>query len=911
MSTRLKTWSLRLLKWAIAVELAWLVLLNALLALPLTQDVINMIRPEKFFVRWEQAWTLYPARLHVTRAYANGNARSQVWAFEAESVSGSIALLPLILKQVWISDVEGRDLDFRMRPRPKPDRDYTAIEAWFPEIEGREVTPAVPPPPQKRWPWNISVDGIEVSGRVGYWLYNMQGSADADVQAKLNYRSGGGPLELDVHTLDLKLEPMYLNRDFPVFQQGQVRGSMGLAPFRPRENKGLELLDYLLLDVEMDIDSKSLAFVDLFLLNFEGINVNGMGQVSGHLNFDRGWVRDGTDLLVDADDLDVHVLTTEISGAGTIGLSMGQDADREMSLGFDFRDLAVQHEQEEAAFLTGEQLSLRIGGNGKIIPDLDAVNLSRTIDLELDELTVPDLALLQRYVPRKWPLTLHGGEGTLAGTVHVAPTQLQIDLRLGSDNAEMGLNQYRFETNLDAALRLDNPDLVNHSTAVDGTTIALTDAHLMRDGDRAPEDWSASLVLNRGEFSLISSEAKQDEENVVDLFRLLAEREMQDIVGESNGRFDFDATVSSLAWIGVLLDGGYRSDFSGHAIITGTANLADGLPAPGTDVTVTSDRLAVGILDYLVTGDGRIDLLVDEGGELPDWRFDLGLRDAGMRRRNEDQTYIKDVELNLAALVPDVSFEPDRERRFAMQFSIPAARITDMAVFNSHLPPDSPFRFTGGEAELTAEIALQHDDANGWLRLQADDIDGLLEDQQIEADLDLDISLVGGVPNEMFFDFSGSTVLLDGVRIAGERQEFTQEDWSAQLLLDRAETTWLHPPEMEIDARLNVSDSRPFVALFNNTGWKPRALTRAMTVEDIEGDGRLVLKEHQVRIQHARLIGDTMEIRAKGIIADPSGDGVVYARYKDLDATIRFRNGRKSLDLIKPLKKFEEYELPP
>ena len=911
MATRLKTWSLRLLKWAMVIELGWLVLLNALLALPLTQDVINLIRPEKFFVRWERAWTLYPARVHVSGAYANGNSRSQIWAFEAASVSGSIALLPLMLKQVWISDVEGADIDFRMRPRLKPDRDYTAVEAWFPEIEGREVTPAVPPPLQKRWPWNISVDGIEVSGSVGYWIYNMHGSADAQIQGDLNYRSGGGPLELDVKAMELELNPMYLNRDYAVFQEGRVRGSMGFAPFRPRENKGLKLLDYLLLDVEIDLDSKSLAFVDLFLLNFEGINVDGTGHVSGRLNFEKGWVRDGTDLVIDADDLEVQVLATEISGAGTIGLSMGQNADHEMSVDFDFADLAVQHEQDEAAFLTGEQLSFRIGGNGRVMPDLDAVNMSRRIDLELGELTVPDLALLQRYVPRKWPLTLHGGEGTLAGTVHVAPTQLRTELRLGSDNADLGLNQYRFETNLDAALRLDNPDLVNHSTAVDGTTIALTNAHLMRDGERAPDSWSASLVLNRGEFSLIPSEAKQDEENVVDLLRLLAENEVQDIVGETNGSFDFSATVSSLAWIGVLLDGSYRSDFSGHAIITGTANLADGLPAPGTDITVTSDRLVVGILDYLVTGDGRIDLRVDQGGERPDWHFGLTLRDAGMRRRNEDRTYVEQVEMSLAALVPDVNFELDRARPFAMQFSIPSARITDMAAFNSHLPPDSPFRFTGGEADLTAEIELQHDDADGWLRLKAEDIDGLLEDQHIEADLDLDISLVGGVPNEMFFDFSGSTVLLHGVRIAGERQEFTEEDWSAHLLLDRAETTWVDPPEMELDARLNVSDSRPFVALFNNTGWKPKALTRAMTVEDIEGDGRLLMKGNAVRIPHAQLNGNSVEIRAKGIIAEPSGEGVVYARYKNLDATIRLRNGRKSLDLIKPLEKFEQYELPP
>jgi len=911
MSTQLKTWSLRLLKWAVVLELTWLVMVNALLALPLTQDVINMIRPEKFYVRWERAWTLYPARVHATDVYSNGNAPSQTWELRAKEVSGSIALLPLIFKQVWIDDVQGRDLDFRMRPRPRPDRDLSAIEPWFPEIEGREVTPAVPPPRKKRWPWNVSVDGIEVRGSHRVWIYNVHGSAEAEIRGSLDYRVGGGPFALDVSDMELRLNSLYLNRDRAVLHEGKISGSMAFTPFRPREDKGVKLLDHLQLDIEADLYSKSLAFIDVFLLNLEGMHVDGSGHVSGRLHFDHGWVQDGTDLIVDADDLQVQALATEINGLGSIELSAGKSSEREMSLDFDFRDLAVQHVEDNAPFLTGDQLRLRIGGNGKVIPDPDTVNMTRTIDLEIDELAVPDLALLQRHMPLKWPLTLLGGDGMLAGTVHVAPTALRTDLRLSSDNADMGLNQYRFEANLDAALRLDNPDLVNQGTAVDGTTIVLTDAHLMRDGERTPETWSASLVLNRGEFSLVSAQAKRNEDNVVDLLRLLTEREMQDIVGDSNGHLDFDATVSSLAWIGVLLGGSYRSDFSGHAIIKGTANLADGLPAPGTDVTVSSDRLAVGILDYLATGDGHISLEVVEGGDHPDWLFNAHLRDADMRRRNEAESYIEDVELKLSAVVPDVSLKPDREPRFAMRLSIPSARVTDMSVFNSHLPPESPFRFAGGEADLAADIELQQDDADGWLHLQAEDIDGLLEEQQIQADLDMDIRLVGGVPAEMVFDFSGSSILLDGVRIAGGREQFAAQDWSAQLLLTRAETTWTDPPEMEVDAQLAVSDSRPFVTLFNNTGWKPKMLSRAITVENIEGDGRLLMKENRIRILHAQLNGDTVEFRAKGVIAKPFGDGVMYARYKNLDATIRFRDGRKSLDLIKPLKKFEQYILPP
>ena len=54
-----------------------------------------------------------------------------------------------------------------------------------------------------------------------------------------------------------------------------------------------------------------------------------------------------------------------------------------------------------------------------------------------------------------------------------------------------------------------------------------------------------------------------------------------------------------------------------------------------------------------------------------------------------------------------------------------------------------------------------------------------------------------------------------------------------------------------------------------------------------------------------------MEIRAKGVIGKSAGDGIMYARYKKLGAAIRFQDGRKSLIVIRPLEKFDRYELPP
>ena len=132
-----KIWIKRILKWALIIEVAYVVLLNSILQLPLTQTLINQIRPEKFYISWENAWTPYPFRVHVSGGYANGNSRSQIWAFEADSVSGSIAVLPLIFKRVWVRRVAGVNLDFQLRPRTKPDRDFSQVSPYFPVIEGR------------------------------------------------------------------------------------------------------------------------------------------------------------------------------------------------------------------------------------------------------------------------------------------------------------------------------------------------------------------------------------------------------------------------------------------------------------------------------------------------------------------------------------------------------------------------------------------------------------------------------------------------------------------------------------------------------------------------------------------------------------------------------------------------------
>ena len=131
-----------IIKALIVIELVYLVVVNALLSAPLTQNVVNSIKPDKFKVSWERAWSWYPVRVHATGVSANGQSRSQQWELHTPSLSASISLLPLLLKRVWVSDVAVLDVDYRQRPRLKEGKDYEQILPYFPPISGREVTAA-------------------------------------------------------------------------------------------------------------------------------------------------------------------------------------------------------------------------------------------------------------------------------------------------------------------------------------------------------------------------------------------------------------------------------------------------------------------------------------------------------------------------------------------------------------------------------------------------------------------------------------------------------------------------------------------------------------------------------------------------------------------------------------------------
>ena len=901
-----RSWFIRALRIVLLAQLGYLILFNLALQVPLTQSLVNAIRPEKFHVSWESAWTFYPFRVHATGISANGQSRSQQWQVEAPSASASISLLPLVLKRVWLSDITVKDISYKQRPRLKPDRDYSDVAEFFPVIEGREMTPAITTPRKRKRPWRLAIDTIRLEGDHDYWVMQFKGSGSGALAADLTFETRGGPFSLSNGTMDLQLGALLANASHEIFSGGTVAGKARLVPFKPRENKGIKVLKFLALDADINIDANSLLFINLFTRSFNQMSVNGAGKVTGRLDIDQGRILPATDLFVEADDLSMEVLDHTISGEGGLRLIPAQGAPGWLDLSADFARPKVIHTGDDSPLLVGDSLSLALVGPLSVVEDPEKRDPRRAMSFSIAALTAPDLSLFQHYLPEKWPLDLHGGEGIVQGHARLSPSALDIDLSIKSEAASLGLENYLFYSNLDAALKLSNPAIHDSDTVIAGSYITLTDSRLKDNEGAGSETWKASFTVTDGSFGLFEEGQKQGQESIRNLLQLLGNSDSKQLLNNLHGFMQFESQVSSLDWIGVLLDSSLKTSVSGAGVLNGVIRLGGGMPAPGTDIQVLSDNLVVDFLDYRSSGKGRISMQVEQGAVSPDWLLSILLQDGDLKRRDETSAYILGVDLGVTAKAENVSLDKSETKR-SLAVKINSAQVTDMSIFSGYLPADSPLQLVDGSANLRADVVLTPDDADGWLKLDSSELEMVIDGQRVKSDLAFDIRLVGGTPSDMIFDFSGSHADLTDVRIVGENTVFDNEAWSAKITLDEATTQWKKPLRLSAEARVNILDSRPVVAMFNNQSRKPTWLLDMLTIEDIEGKMELNIADNQIVIPFAHAVSDQMEVGAKGRISQETRDGVVYARYKKLDAVMKIENGNRNIDVIRAREKYQQY----
>ena len=501
----------------VAAEFAYLIIINALLNLPITQDVVNLIRPEKFQVTWERAWSFYPLRLNAKGIAANGQARTQQWEAYATSGAASISLLPLISKDVYLSDVEAENIDYRQRPRLKPDRDYSNMLAFFPPITGREVMPVDTSELPKKRPWKIHVNGVAASGEHRFWVFNLQGTASGTAFGNLYTETRRGMFSLDVTDLDLDLGPAYLNGDAEIYEGGTVQGVLGFSPLIRRDNKGRRMLKFAYLDTQLDLTVGSFNFLNIFTAGLGNLDITGAGQVTGRLAVRDGYVRAGTELNATTSNLGVTIRDIDIAGVGSVLIQTPADADSPLQLDIHYDTLTATRTEESDAFLRGTALRLAYSGSNFILPDPDmsfkelwsdeAARQRRamnTFDLTINDAKVLDMSAFNYYLPSEAAFAFAGGETALNAQVSLTEDTISGTIDLDSAAMKVQVDDQSFEADLDADIVIQSGVPRDLKANISGSSLRLFNVRV--DGNEESFDgdyWSTSLTFTDAEGTFI------------------------------------------------------------------------------------------------------------------------------------------------------------------------------------------------------------------------------------------------------------------------------------------------------------------------------------------------------------------------------------------------------------------------
>jgi len=500
-----RRWGIRLAVAALVIEGAWLIGINLALNLPATRAWINTLRPEKVNVSWQSAWSWYPGQVEVRGASVAGQSPRMQYQAEADRVRASLALLPLLRHRAEITHARVENGRYLQRPRLEPGKDYSAQLPFFPEIRGYPVAAVTERLPSRRKPWLVTVEDARVEGPQTVWIGRLQARLEARVEARLEVRSQGGPLNLDVGGIHLALQRVWADDGREVLSGGEISGKLHLGPYRWRENRGLESVRFLDLDLELALESKSLKFVQLFLLKYPTLKTDGYGAAKGRVVIRDGCIAPGTDLRVDAGELAVTLPPFIVEGNGDVTLAADSQALLPFKVAYHFDDLRVLDLSDRSPFLAGRGLDAFLEDDGDLVPRHEAgaePEQRYRANLKVASATL-DMRTINRYLPPNSPLTFTSGDADFSADVGLTPddatggfTLWGKDLGVRLDEQDLGL-----DLRLDGVVAGGTPPERRFDLA--GSTLTLNRVWVLGEESEFDEsDWSATAKLNQVDWVL-------------------------------------------------------------------------------------------------------------------------------------------------------------------------------------------------------------------------------------------------------------------------------------------------------------------------------------------------------------------------------------------------------------------------
>ncbi|WP_111412673.1 hypothetical protein [Billgrantia lactosivorans] len=602
---------------------------------------------------------------------------------------------------------------------------------------------------------------------------------------------------------------------------------------------------------ELELHSRvaNLGVLDPFLAGLfggRGLALQGGGRLDGVLQVRDGQPLTGSRLVVRSEALGARFLGFLARGDGRASLTLTPGEphpEARVELAFDGADLSRL--EDGRRLFQAEQLALAAAAQA---------GRPTTGRVAWRGASIPDVSVLNAYLPRTAPLRLRNGQAGSDGHLFIEGERTRGRLTLAGEAIEGRLLEEDFQGELDVTLRLRDLVAARQRVDLSGSRLELSAA-----ASRG-EPLHTLLLLRRarleGGFDWPGSEAPR---------RPLS------------GTLQLDGLLDRLGFLDAFLPDEHGLAIQGGGRLSADLRFVEGEAAPASRLDVRSDRLAARFLHYEAFGDGSLRLEVQDPGAT----LALSMPRFGLRRQETPSDLVEGRLLEIHSRARHFDMR-EGLRGLSTRIDMPHLVTPDLAALNAYLPEDAGFTLLAGEARLASHLQLEGRHATGHLALQAPEARLALQGHTLEGELQLDTHLADGDLETLDFDVSGSRLRLEHVRLESDNGSLSH-GWWARLALPEGRLRWTAP--LALDARLDLAmrDSGLLVNLLVDAARERRWLRERLTLGEVHGEARVMLNDDTVRVENLAVqAGKRLELLANLALRDSHLTGRAFARYGPL-----------------------------
>lgn len=760
-------WLIKLIALAGMLELVYLVTGNLFLNVAYIQQKLSS-HPDHFKIEWSSGWTFLPGHLYVNNIETGGRAPEGQWSILMSKGEFDLALWRLFFRTIELqsSTMSGLTVTVNSKITGRPGATASPSSA-APATQPEPLKPLgkinIPPPIEQnetgaRWTFTIRHADIAEIDQIKIDTYTFTGHGGVQLN-KLTFGTDGS-LALGRGTLYMKSGNL-MSGPQSIGTSLESDIELRLERFVPGEQDGPATTAFVSGRIGLSGDLTSFGILNRYFSDSGWLRLKGRGSLNTHLLIEKGRLIEGSELSIASANLAVEVDGKNdsgsydqyrIRGAGTVkGDVSARSGETRTQLQVELKDIVMHTEPQEQLFLQGEAFHLLLTG--------PPVNFSKTsaesvVRLQWQGAVMPDISLLNGYLPGEMPFRMHAGRARLNGYLDYADGVVSGMFELAGEDVSGEIFNQLVIGSLGLELHLKQADIINRQLDLSGTRIEL---------QTAPSDLK---IADQTDPGALRTELKIIEGRLTSAIPL---NELKDFQGRPplSGVLQLEGKVANIDFLSDFLSDRTALEFGGGGVVRTNLRVHEGRLVPGSLLEITSDKLFSRFSGFTASGAGNVSAELHQSAEDEEIYLKVGLRDMTLHQVKDGRLLLQGKGLQLTASSPPVDIR-NRHNLVKLEAKWQDALVPDLEILNGYLPGNPPFRLSSGAARTSGHIVFDGSRSSGDIHLAGENVTGMLLQQPVNGNLELDLLIKQINPGSRFLDISGTRILMQAVSPTNE-----------------------------------------------------------------------------------------------------------------------------------------------